>query len=100
MRQSISTYRKVSGGKINFQTEVEIQEYVDVDVDVKIADVIDDIIENLDSDQAAEIVALSGMIKGTGDLEGEELKRHLCDLAGVSYTSNKDQIFESLINKL
>ena len=100
MRQNVRTYRKTSRGKINIQTEVEVSEYIDLDVDVKIVDVIDDIIENLDSDQAAEIVALSGMIKGTGDLEGEKLKRHLCDLAGVSYTSNKDQIFESLINKL
>jgi len=66
---------------------------------IPIADIIDDIIDALDQDQAEIVAAKAGMVN-KAQLEGENLKCHLCDLAGVSYQCDIDRIINALIDRL
>lgn len=85
--------------RIQFWTSVEVETEADVKVDIAVEDIIDDIIDSMDELQAEELVKKAGLLNKS-IYEGENLKRHLCDLAEVSYASNHDEIFQNLINKL
>jgi hypothetical protein len=93
---------RTPGGKsrIQFWTSVEVETETDVHVDIDLNDIIDDVIEAMDELQAEEIVKKAGLINKMPELEGEALKRHLCDLTGASYQSDVNQIMNALINKL
>jgi hypothetical protein len=95
-----SRARTVSGKPaVRISTEVEIEESVDVDVTVPLEDILEDIIDSLDEDQAEWIAQKAGIITRPS-LEGEQLKRHLCDLAEVGYQSSIDTIMNAIIDKL
>jgi len=86
---------------IRFSTEVEIEEYVDVDVRVLLDDVIDDIIDNMDDDVLNEVLKKKGRSTIVPfEMPGLEFKRHLCDLLGLGYHANRDQILNTLNERI
>jgi hypothetical protein len=93
---------RTPGGKsrIQFWTSVEVETETDVHVDIDINDIMDDIIEGMDALQAEEVLKKAGLINKMPEMEGENLKRHLCDLAGVSYQCDIDRIINALIDRL
>lgn len=92
--------RTIKGKKaVRIRTEVEVETWADVDVTVPIADIIDDIVDALDPLQAEQIVEKAGLI-GKKELEGVALRRHLCELTGLAYTSDANRIMNELINRL
>ena len=92
---------KNSKGKnqVEFWTSVEVETQADVHVSVPLDEVIDDIIEALDPLQAEQIIEKAGLI-GKKELEGVALRRHLCEITGLAYTSDKSRIVDELMSKL
>ena len=84
---------------VKIRTEVEVESYADVDVNVPLDDIINDIIEALDPLQAEEIIKKAGFIQ-TDNLEGVALRRHLCQITGLAYTSDVDRIIDELKSRL
>lgn len=89
----------VRNGIITFTTEVEIEECIDVDVRVKLADVLDDLIDGLDDDQMALIASKAGL-NVSPTFEGDGFKRHLCDMLDLGYHSDKSKILNAINDRL
>jgi hypothetical protein len=68
------------------------------------AELIDLIIENGDDDLFLDIVSEKNIIieneMHLSNLNGDKLKRHLCDIVDLSYTATIKEIFKQLITKL
>mgnify|MGYP001574538896 CR=1 FL=1 len=91
----------------NTTTSVDINDTVNCEVSIEL----DKIIKDLEPHELAEI--LSGMEDGKAavneyfklenqaeDLNGEALKRHLCDIVGIAYTSPVNNVIAQLIYKM
>ena len=86
------TISKIDGHKfINFTTEVEIEEYVDVDISLKLEDILDDIKDSL-TNEDMRLIADRNREMYHDDLQGQKLKDHLCDLCGLSHMSANEKI--------
>ena len=89
--------------------KVEVDETFDANVNVDM----DEIIENLNPDDLAEILFEMGKEgrasiskffsvskQSASEYEGIELKRHLCDIIGVAYTTPVNSIISELVYRL
>lgn len=84
---------------------ITVCESVDVDIDVDIEDYVDEIIEEAEDEELiSELVSRGYSVSNTRKhdfgVSKSENKRFLCDILGLSYYSNNDDIINEIKNSI
>ena len=94
--------RTVSGKKmIVFSTEVEVNEYVDVDVSLDLSECIDDIVDAMTNEHFEMIARKTSKVKVLEiSMTADDFKRQLCDMVEMNYHCTTEQLLNAILNRL